>query len=80
MANDCAHAFGHFPVVQMVVWTSMKLSSDVRISGAGMLSMPGDLPIFSDLRAVSISCLRIVSCGSSFALMIISTAVSPVTR
>ena len=51
----------------------MILSSSVPISSAGMLSVPCDLPIFSDLTAVSISCL---SCGSLLSLMTFSTAVS----
>ena len=55
------------------------MTSPVRISSAGMLSMPGDLPIFSELIAVPISCLRIGSCGFLFSLMTLSTEVSPVT-
>ena len=70
MTNDCVHAFDHLPVFhidfQMVLRTSMILSSPVRISSAGLLSMSGDLPIFSELTAVSISCLGIGSCGSLF--------------
>ena len=83
MTNDCVHDFGHFLVfcieLQMVVRTSMILSSPVWISSAGMLSMPSDLPIFKELTTVSISCLRIGSCGSLFSLIAFSTAVSPVT-
>ena len=78
----CGHAFGHFPVfhieLQMVVRTSMILSSLVRISSE-MLSMLGDLSIFSELTAVSLSCLSIGSCVFLFSLMTYSTAVSPVT-
>ena len=57
----------------------MILSLPVRSSSAGMLYMPNDLPIFSELRTVSISCMRIGSCGSLFALMTFSTVVSPMT-
>ena len=64
----------------MAVRTSMILSSHVQISSAEMLSMPGDFTIFSDLTAVSISCMRIGSCDSSFSLITFSTTVSPVTR
>ena len=56
----------------------MILSSPVRISSTGILSIPGDLPIFSELTAVSISCLRIGSCGSLFPLMTFSSEVYPV--
>ena len=52
----------------------MMLSSPVRISSAGMLSIPGDLPIFSDKCYFSISCS-----DTLFSLMIFSTAVYPVT-
>ena len=57
----------------------MILSCSVRISSAGMLSIPGDLPIFNYLSAVSISCLRFGSCGSLFSWMTFSTEVSLVT-
>ena len=58
----------------------MILCSSVRISSAGMLSMPGDLPIFSELTAISISYPRIGSCGPLFSLMRFSTEVTPVTE
>ena len=45
----------------MVVRTSITLLSPARISYAGMLSTPGDLPFFSELTAVSISLRRIGS-------------------
>ena len=68
LTNDCVHDFGHLPVfhikLEMVIRTSMILTAPVRISYAGMLSMPGDLPIFSELTAVSSSCRRIGSCDS----------------
>ena len=59
MTNDWVDGVGHFPFfhieLQMVVRTSITLLSPARISSAGMLSMPGDLPFFSELTAVSIS-------------------------
>ena len=35
----------------MIVMSSMLLSSPVRISSAGMLSMSDDLPVFRELTA-----------------------------
>ena len=57
----------------------MILSSPNRIVSSGLLYMPGDLTIVSELIVVSISCLKTGSCGSLFSLMTFSTAVSPVT-
>ena len=81
MTNDCAvgHLLFFYKELQMVVRTSMILLSTVRSISAGMLSIPGDLQIFSELAAVSISCMRIGSCGSLISLITFSTAMSPVT-
>ena len=58
----------------------MILSLPVRITSAGMLSMPGDLPILTVYSFFAISCLRIGS-GSLFSFMTFSMygTVSPVT-
>ena len=63
MTNDSIHDLGHFLVflieLKMAVRTSMILSSPARVISTGMLFMTDDLPIFSELITVSISCLRI---------------------